>query len=112
MQVDTLRDPGELLEQAQPFLMADEARHNLALGILGFARDHPDVYPELEGWIVRDDGQVAGVAVRTAPYNLILARPVDDRALEPLAASISSELPGVVGAVPEVDGFTEAWSAG
>ena len=59
MQVDTLRDPGELLEQAQPFLMADEARHNLALGILGFARDHPDVYPELEGWIVRDDGQVA-----------------------------------------------------
>jgi len=111
MQVDTLRDPGELLEQAQPFLMADEARHNLALGILGFARDHPDVYPELEGWIVRDDGQVAGVAVRTAPYNLILARPVDDRALEALAASISSELPGVVGAVPEVDGFTEAWSA-
>jgi len=111
MQVDTLRDPGELLEQAQPFLMADEARHNLALGILGFARDHPDVYPELEGWVVRDDGQVAGVAVRTAPYNLILARPVDDRALEALAASISSELPGVVGAVPEVDGFTEAWTA-
>ncbi len=111
MQVDTLRDPGELLEQVRPFLMADEARHNLALGILGFARDHPDIYPELEGWIVRDDGPIAGVAVRTPPYNLILARPVDDRALEALAASISSELPGVVGAVPEVDGFTEAWSA-
>ena len=111
MDVDALRDPGELIEQVQPFLMADEARHNLPLGVLAFARDHPGVYPELEGWIVRSDGQITGVALRTPPYNLILARPVDDRALETLAASIPSELPGVVGAVPEVDRFTEAWTA-
>jgi predicted GNAT family acetyltransferase len=95
----------------RPFLLAEEARHNLALGILGFARDHPQVYPELEGWIVRDGGRIAGVAVRTPPYNLVLARPLHDLALEALAASISSELPGVVGAVPEVDAFTERWAA-
>jgi hypothetical protein len=109
--VDALRDPGELLEQARTFLLADEARHNLALGLLAVARDHPDVYPELEGWIVRDGRRIVGVAVRTPPYNLVLARPLDDRAVDALAESISSELPGAVGAVPEVDAFTEAWTA-
>ena len=111
MDVDALRDPGELLERVQPFLLADEARHNLALGILGLARHHPHVYPELEGWIVRDAGRIVCVAVRTPPYSLVLARPVDDRAVDALAESISSELPGAVGAVPEVDAFTEAWTA-
>jgi predicted GNAT family acetyltransferase len=109
--VDALRDPGALLEHVQPFLLADEARHNLALGLLTVARDHPGVYPEVEGWIVRDRGRIAAVAMRTPPHNLVLAQPVDDRAVEALAASISSELPGVVGAVPEVDAFTEAWTA-
>ena len=111
MEVEALRDPGELLERAGGFLLADEARHNLPLGILAFTRDHPDVYPELEGWIVRDGSRILGVAVRTPPYNLILARPLDDRALEALAGSLSSELPGVVGAVPEIDAFAEAWTA-
>jgi predicted GNAT family acetyltransferase len=60
---------------------------------------------------VRNGGRIVAVAVRTPPYNLILARPTDDRALGALAGSISSDLPGVVGAVPEVDGFTEAWTA-
>jgi predicted GNAT family acetyltransferase len=108
--VDVLGDPGDLLARVQPFLVADEARHNLALGILAFGRDHPDVYPELEGWIVRDGRRITGVAVRTPPYNLILARPTDDRALEALVASISPELPGVVGARPEVDAFAAGWT--
>ena len=47
MDVEALRDPGELLERAGEFLLADEARHNLPLGILAFTRDHPHVYPEL-----------------------------------------------------------------
>ena len=61
--------------------------------------------------IVRDGQRIAGVAVRTPPYNLVLARPVDDRAVDALVESISSDLPGVVGAVPEVDAFTEAWTS-
>ena len=111
MDVDAIRDPRELLDGAGEFLLADEARHNLPLGILAFTRDHPNVYPELEGWIVRDGPRIIGLAVQTPPYNLILARPIDDRALGALASSIPSELPGVVGAVPEVDGFAEAWTS-
>jgi predicted GNAT family acetyltransferase len=41
----------------------------------------------------------------------VLARPRDDGALPALAAAIDDELPGVVGAVPEVDAFAEAWAS-
>jgi predicted GNAT family acetyltransferase len=99
------------LERAGKLLLEDEARHNLALGIASFTLDHPGVYTELRGWIVRDAGAVVGAALRTPPYNLVLARPRSVDALEELATSIEDELPGVVGAVPEVDGFAAAWAA-
>jgi predicted GNAT family acetyltransferase len=99
------------LARAGGLLLEDEARHNLALGIASFTLDHPDVYTELRGWVVRDAGDVAGAALRTPPYNLVLARPRSGGALEALATAIEDELPGVVGAVPEVDGFAAAWSA-
>ena len=92
-------------------LLEDEPRHNLALGIASFTRDHPDLYAELRGWVVREDGDVVGAALRTPPYNLVLARPRTDRAVGALADAITDELPGVVGAVPEVDAFAAAWAA-
>ena len=109
--VDVLTDPVEVLERAGPLLRADEARHNLAFGILSSARDQPDVYPELRGWIVTERSRVVAAAVQTPPYNLVLARPLVDRALDELAEGIDEELPGVVGAVPEVDRFAELWAA-
>jgi len=99
------------LERARPLLLADEARHNLALGILSTARAHPELYPEVRGWVVHDGAAVAGAALRTPPHNVVLARPTNDRALPVLAESIEDELPGVVGAIPEVDGFATAWAA-
>ena len=47
-----------VLERSEGLLLADEARHNLALGILSTARTHPSVYPELHGWIVRERDRV------------------------------------------------------
>jgi predicted GNAT family acetyltransferase len=99
------------LERAGGLLLRDEPRHNLAFGIASFTLDHPDVYAELRGWVVREGGDVLGAALRTPPYNLVLARPELPGALEALAVAVSEELPGVVGAVPEVDGFASAWSA-
>jgi predicted GNAT family acetyltransferase len=99
------------LERAGGLLLEDEARHNLALGVAAFTRDHPEVYTELRGWVVCEAGDVVGAALRTPPYNLVLARPRVGRALEALAGVIADELPGVVGAVPEVDRFAAAWSA-
>ena len=114
MVVKDLDDPGAFLEAAGPLLLADEARNNLILGIAGTLRHHPSVYDEYRLWLVEDGGQIVGAALQTPPYNLVLSRPRDDEVLVALADALSTqglELPGVTGAVPEVDAFSEVWSA-
>ena len=110
MDVATLSGADEVLERAGAYLELEEARHNLALGILSTARAHPDVYPELRAWVAIEGGRVVGAALRTPPHNLILARPTDERAVAALAYRIGDELPGVVGAIPEVERFSAAWA--
>jgi len=99
-----------VLEHLETLLLREEARHNLALGILSTAQALPGVHPEVDGWVVRDGGRVVGGAIRTPPHNLVLARPTGPGAIEALAGSIDGELPGVVGAVPEVDAFAAGWA--
>ena len=99
----------EFLERAGPVLLADEARHNLAFGILSTVMAHPEVYPEQRYWIVEAESGVVGAALQTPPYNLILPRPLDDAALVVLAAGIDDALPGVTAALPEADAFASAW---
>src|SRR5579862_6996172 len=108
MSVELVDDPARFLLEASPLLLADEARHNLILGLAGTLRSTPDVYPERSLWLVYDGGIVVAAALRTPPYNAVIARPLDEAALDELVAAID-ELPGVVGAVPEVDAFAERW---
>jgi predicted GNAT family acetyltransferase len=103
-------DAAAFLAEAGDLLLADEARHNLLLGIAGTVRDSPDLYPLRSFWLGRHGGQVVGAAMRTPPYNLILARPFSPAALEALADAVSEELPGVVGCVPESEEFAELWA--
>lgn len=107
MDVVQLSDPVEFLQRAEPLLLADEARHNLIFGIAGTLRDHPHLYPEHALWLVEDGAAPIGAALRTPPLNLVLARGTDE-AIDVLAASLGEDLPGVVGAVPEVDRFVAA----
>ena len=110
MDVERLAGWDAVLDGLREPLLADEARHNLALGILATARSSPEIYPELKGWVVRQHGTVVAGALRTPPHNLILVRPGRPGAIEALALAIDGEVPGVVGAVPEVDDFAKAWS--
>ena len=110
MEVISIAGADRVLEDARALLLADEARHNLALGILSTARAHPELFPVVQGWIARDAGRTVGAALRTPPYNLVLGQPAAAGAVEALADAIDDEVPGVVGAVPEVDEFAEAWS--
>jgi predicted GNAT family acetyltransferase len=104
-------DAAAFLEQAEQFLLADEARHNLLLGIAGTIRDSPDLYPLRNLWLVRDAGEVAAAALRTPPYNLILARPRSAEALAALVEAVAGEeMPGLVGTEPEVHAFAKLWS--
>jgi predicted GNAT family acetyltransferase len=110
MHAERLEDAAEFLAEAGPLLLADEARHNLILGVAGTIRDSPDVYPLRSLWLVRKDGRPVAAAIRTPPYNLILARPESPLALEALTDGIAEELPGVNGCVPEADAFAEIWA--
>jgi predicted GNAT family acetyltransferase len=109
VEVVRLEDASDFLAEAEPLLLADEARHNLILGIAGNIGD--GFYENFRLWLVRDGGEVVGTALRTLPYNLILARPRSPEALAALAGALADEaLPGVVGAEPEAVEFAELWT--
>jgi len=111
MDVSRLEDPAAFLDAAMPLLVADEARHNLILGIAGTLRAHPSHHPDYGLWLAEDGSDAVGAAVITPPHNLVVARPRDDSALEALAAAIDFDLPGVVAAQPEAEAFAAAWTA-
>ena len=110
MEVRRVENPAAFLAAASPLLLADEARHNLILGLAGTLRDHPSHYPEYGLWLAEDGSEVIGAALRTPPHNLVVARPRDDSALEALAAEIDDDPPGIIAAQPEAETFAAAWS--
>lgn len=108
-------DPVSFREAVVPYLLRDEARHNLILGISSTLVQRPALYSLFDLWTVSDDDAVLGAALRTPPYNLVLAQPAGDGALDALVDRLLEEgqqLPGVVAAVPELDDFVAAWTSG
>jgi hypothetical protein len=110
VEVPRVDDPAAFLEAASPLLLADEARHNLMLGIAGTLRDHPSHYPEYGLWLAQDGAETVGAALRTPPHNLVVARARDDSVLEALAEAIDDDPPGLVAAQPEAGVFAAAWA--
>jgi hypothetical protein len=105
MLVEALHDAKSFVEATEAFLVADEARNNLAPGLAGTARDHPAVYHGARFWLVRADEEVVGAELRTPPHSLVVAGPADDDILSARATSLSGareELPGVTEALHEV----------
>lgn len=112
MHVKRPTDPVEFLAAADDLLLADEARHNLILGLAGTLRDRPATYPEFHLWLVDDEDRVLAAALRTPPYNLLVVG--DTGGVARLAEALATdgvELPGVSGATPEVDAFAALWEA-
>jgi uncharacterized protein len=110
--VKQLAEPDAFLERAGPLLLQDEARHNLMLGIAGTLRDHPSIYRDYRLWLVEDRDRVVGAALQTPPFNLVVALPGEEEVAATLADALhaeAAELPGLTGAVPEVETFARAW---
>jgi predicted GNAT family acetyltransferase len=109
--VERLDDAGAFLDGAGRLLLADEPRHNLVLGIAGTVRAGGALYAERRFWIVRDSRRPVAAALRTPPFNLVLARPDSGAALDALVEALAGEeLPGVTGALPEADAFAARWA--
>jgi predicted GNAT family acetyltransferase len=111
MNLEEHAEAAEFLAAAAPVLDTDEARHNLIYGICSTLVDAPNAYPEARLWTI-DDGPVIGAALMTPPFNIVVARPLDEGALRFAARALherSLQPPGVTGAIPEVDVFADAW---
>jgi predicted GNAT family acetyltransferase len=105
-------DPSSFLADAAPFLLLDEARHNLLLGIARTLEQDPRSYPSYRFWLVEEDGRTVAAAMQTPPFNLIVSRAERGGAIAALAGALHEEgvaLPGVTAALPEVDEFAAAW---
>lgn len=98
-------DAPSFLRLAGPLLERDEARNQLPLGIAGTLSEHPDAYDLVRFWVVVHQGAPVAAALRTEPYNLVLADPSSRPALDALLEAIIEDdaaLPGVVGNLPHI----------
>src|SRR5918995_32395 len=114
MEVRRFDDVAAFREVATPYLVRDEARHNLILGISSTLLQKPDLHPVFDLWVAFDRDEVTAAALRTPPFNLVLAQPANDPTLDALVDRMIAEgqdLPGVVAAIPEVERFSSAWTA-
>lgn len=81
-------------------------------GITSTLTRTPEQYQEFHLWTVERNGETAGALLITSPHNLVIAEPLDSEALTFAASELARaghRFPGVVGGVPEVDVFADAW---
>ena len=102
----------DFLRRAEPWLVRDEAQHNLVLGIADnhrreVAQDAPAAY-----WATVEAGSdVVGCAVCTPPYNVVITEMPAD-AVPLLIADIRDALesvPGVVGPINDARRLADLW---
>ena len=112
MKLRAHEDVRSFLDAASPLLMPDEARYNLLFGICSTLIAAPRAYPTFHLWTLESGGEVVWVGLMTPPFNIVVARPARPDALDSAAEALHTEgmsLPGVTGALPEVDDFTDRW---
>lgn len=113
MRVEALTDPEEFLQRLLRLTGPSEARHNLIIGLATTLIRDPQVYPDYRLWTVDAGGRTVAAALRTLPYNLVLAEPAAAGALAVLTAAVfeaGEPLPGVAGTRPFVDEFVAEWA--
>jgi uncharacterized protein len=105
--------PQAFLERAEAFLLADEACHNLLLGVpttlaaRGISQDPPPYFA-----VIVDAGDVMGAAMMTPPHRLVLSRVEHPQALSVIAQDLLAAgiiPPGVHAPVPVGERFARAW---
>ncbi len=112
MELRRYDDADEFYEAAGPFLVADEPRHNLELGIVSHLRTRPGLYaypPYLAA--LQRGGRVAGVAMRTPPFGVLvsLADLADAPAVADDVRARYDALPSVLSTPETARAFAEAW---
>lgn len=115
MKLHKFNDARQFYERVNNYLLQYEAHHNLMYGIINALIRSPELYPHSPYLVAVEDDQdetLLTVALRTPPYNLVLARSQNSQALIAIAQDLhlrQHTLPGVIGPVTEAKAFAEAW---
>lgn len=113
--VNRFTDTAAFRQHAEPYLVRNEARHNLPLGILSTITEHPTAFSESPPYMVAIESTfgVEGVALMTPPRNLVLSQFERVDALLALVDALLSDqiqVPGAVASVPVAEQFVQLWS--
>jgi uncharacterized protein len=111
--VRRFEDPRDFRRAVDPFLMRDEARHNLQLGICGRLEVDAHAFGDEDPYLaaVEDGADVVGIAIRTPPFNLLLSSS-DPSVVDVLAEDVAGRFPSLPGvnAEPALSArFAHAW---
>ncbi len=112
MEFEFASDPVEFLDRTGP-LLADEARHNLILGIVGSLIEDPDNYEDYRLMMVTSGGEALACGLITPPYPPVVADCPNDEALTVFVDGLVGadlDVNGVIGNKPTVDRFVEVWT--
>lgn len=89
-----------------------EARNNLVFGVAGTLIQRPGLYETFHLWTVQDDDTLLAAGVHTPPWRPALADAGDPAAVALLADAMHEDvgaIEGVLGNLPTVDWFADAW---
>jgi uncharacterized protein len=104
--------PAEFIDAAGPLLLANEAEHNLILGLAaGLAHGEWSEHPPYLA-VVEDRGAVVLAALRTPPRNVVLSRCADLGAVDLLVSDLGQRLrslPGATGGTQVAGAFASGW---
>lgn len=120
LRVERFHDVDAFATRTLPFLLAEEAANGLPIGLLEAIRrgdyERPFLATVTRSAASGAADEIALVALRTPPHNLILCAPAELDAVDALAGALAGDvgpagLPGVLGPADAASAFAEAWSA-
>jgi ribosomal protein S18 acetylase RimI-like enzyme len=112
MNVALIESVDEFLAETSALRAADPLRTNVIGSVALSVSTGRSAYDHYHWWVVRDnDGDVVGVAIRTSPFNMILAPMPFDAAHElgRRAADVDDALPGISGPKDVLDAFVDGY---
>ena len=115
MKLHLFEDANLFYHQVKDYLLEDELLHNLQLGIIKNLINNPEnckIKPYLSA--VEQNGNIIAVVMMTIPYNLLLSRVKDSKAIDIIFQDLQQKyesLTNVNAPVIESEVFAEKWSS-
>lgn len=112
MKVELIESVQEFVATTTAFRAADPLRTNVLGSVALSIADGERTYDDYRWWVVRDDhNEVTGVAMRTSPFNMVVA-PMSSDAAHALGRSVSQHddaLPGITGSKDVIEALVEGY---